>query len=353
MVATRQQHRTTGTLRRLDHRTQRLVLRTLQPVARRLTRALQQALASEPGVVIAQYRQLRPQWLQALEALLAEVVTLAIKTAQQRFRRQVVHRYGIGRSRRLFAADEAEGDEEDDDLPGIDDTVAGLLVRLLYQPDAWGLTPLERVTRQETLTSRELWGRLQETDRHWRDLLLLVGGLAYLQGTRLRQALREIEHEGRRALAGSPAHKRRFLDALRQAQHAIKEDTPLDARVIQELEKIVTESRDSAREAIVTEQLEQRATRRAEVLLRTLAAQAYAQAMRALAQRAGVQYMRWELSSGHPKPDICDEYAEEDQGYGEGVYPLEALPAFPAHPRCLCNLEILWPETEDRGEEIP
>ena len=349
MVAMRQQQRTAGTLRHLDFRIERLVLRTLQPIARHMTRAIQQALTGEPGVVIARYRQVRPEWPEALEGLLAEVVTLAIKTARQRFQRQIIRRYGIERSRRLFAADEDEGD----DLPGIDEALAGLLARLLYQPDTWGLTPLERLTRQDMLTSRELWGRLQETGRQWRDLLLLLGGLTYLQGTRLQQALREIEHEGRRALAASPADKRRFLETLRQAREGIREGTPLDVRVIRELEESVTEGRDAAREAIVTEQLEQRALRRAEVLLRTLAAQAYAQAQVALARRAGVQYVRWGLSSAHPRPDQCDEYAEEDHGYGEGVYPLTELPPFPPHPRCLCTLEILWPETEDRGEEIP
>lgn len=335
-------------LRRLDSRTERLVLRTLQPVARRITGALQQALTAEPGMVIARYRQLRPQWLQALERLLAEVVTLAVDTARQRFQRQLILRYGIARSRRLFAADEDEEDEET--LPGIAETLAGLLTRLLYQPDAWGLTPLERLMRQETATNRELWVRLQETDRHWRDLLLLLGSLAYLQGAHLQHALREIEHEGRRAFALSPAHKRQLLETLRRTGQSIKEDTPLDARMVWELESIVTESRDAAREAIVTEQLEERALRRAEVLLRTLAAQAYAQAQVALARQAGVQYMRWALSGAHPRPDICDDYAEEDQGYGEGVYPLGALPAYPAHPRCLCALIILWPE-QGEGEE--
>lgn len=44
---------------------------------------------------------------------------------------------------------------------------------------------------------------------------------------------------------------------------------------------------------------------------------------------------RWQLSSWHPTPDICDTLANYDSGYGPGWYPIQSFPALP-HPRCAC-----------------
>ena len=57
--------------------------------------------------------------------------------------------------------------------------------------------------------------------------------------------------------------------------------------------------------------------------------------------------VRWVLSSSHPRPDICDTYAEG--GEGHGVYSVDDCPPYPAHPNCLCTLQ---PEPEDTGDLI-
>ena len=46
---------------------------------------------------------------------------------------------------------------------------------------------------------------------------------------------------------------------------------------------------------------------------------------------------KWNLSSRHPKPDICDRYARGGPN-GDGLYPTGELPPYPPHPQCLCNL---------------
>lgn len=43
---------------------------------------------------------------------------------------------------------------------------------------------------------------------------------------------------------------------------------------------------------------------------------------------------KWNLSAGHPKPDICDVWAEQDNGMGPGVYDDGNLPE--DHPNGLC-----------------
>jgi hypothetical protein len=47
--------------------------------------------------------------------------------------------------------------------------------------------------------------------------------------------------------------------------------------------------------------------------------------------------VRWRLSGSHGRPDICDENARGGPA-GDGVYPPEAVPDYPAHPHDLCTL---------------
>lgn len=49
--------------------------------------------------------------------------------------------------------------------------------------------------------------------------------------------------------------------------------------------------------------------------------------------------VKWALSGSHPRSDLCDPNAGEDQfKLGEGVYPATQVPRYPAHPNCLCTL---------------
>lgn len=56
----------------------------------------------------------------------------------------------------------------------------------------------------------------------------------------------------------------------------------------------------------------------------------------------GNVYVRNELSSAHPKPDVCDYYAHADNyNLGRGVYPVGDAPMIPLHANCLCNQQIV------------
>ncbi|GAB6066003.1 hypothetical protein JCM9492_10950 [Aquifex pyrophilus] len=60
---------------------------------------------------------------------------------------------------------------------------------------------------------------------------------------------------------------------------------------------------------------------------------------------------RWRLSRAHPKPDICDVYANVDFGLGRGVWPKEKVPRRKPHPHCLCFLVPIYKrEKEQAGE---
>ncbi len=55
---------------------------------------------------------------------------------------------------------------------------------------------------------------------------------------------------------------------------------------------------------------------------------------------------QWRLSHSHPRPDICDVYANVDYGLGKGVFPKDKVPRQKAHPLCLC---YLLPKAERKG----
>lgn len=62
--------------------------------------------------------------------------------------------------------------------------------------------------------------------------------------------------------------------------------------------------------------------------------------------------VKWTLSLSHPKPDICDELAAAGPN-GDGVYAPENVPAYPAHPHCLCNLQpVAMGDTAELVEQL-
>mgnify|MGYP007084691133 CR=1 FL=1 len=43
---------------------------------------------------------------------------------------------------------------------------------------------------------------------------------------------------------------------------------------------------------------------------------------------------------------MCKEIAENDSGYGVGVYRADEVPSLPAHPNCRCVLGAYWVDEE-------
>jgi hypothetical protein len=52
----------------------------------------------------------------------------------------------------------------------------------------------------------------------------------------------------------------------------------------------------------------------------------------------GIIGYQWRLSASHPRPDICDFYANIEMGLGKGVWTKESVPHHKAHPHCMCLL---------------
>lgn len=59
---------------------------------------------------------------------------------------------------------------------------------------------------------------------------------------------------------------------------------------------------------------------------------------RSAAAQPWVEGMKWYLSGSHPRPDECNDYADQNNyGMGNGVYPSALVPGKP-HPQCLCYI---------------
>ena len=58
---------------------------------------------------------------------------------------------------------------------------------------------------------------------------------------------------------------------------------------------------------------------------------------------------QWRLSPTHPRPDICDFYADVDFGLGRGVYPKDKVPRGKAHPQCMCMIVPRVRKVKERG----
>lgn len=53
-----------------------------------------------------------------------------------------------------------------------------------------------------------------------------------------------------------------------------------------------------------------------------------------------VQGFQWNLSGSHGRPDVCNEYAQDDHdGLGAGIFKKANVPGKP-HPQCLCYLTM-------------
>ena len=66
-----------------------------------------------------------------------------------------------------------------------------------------------------------------------------------------------------------------------------------------------------------------------------------------------VEYVRFEMSSSHPKVDICDYYANIDYGYGAGIIKKEDMITLPLHPHCRCIYAPYYGKVKKKAVKDP
>lgn len=57
--------------------------------------------------------------------------------------------------------------------------------------------------------------------------------------------------------------------------------------------------------------------------------------------------IKWSLSNAGVACPVCKDNANHDDGMGKGVYTIDNLPQYPAHPNCLCVLSEVVEDTDD------
>ena len=118
-------------------------------------------------------------------------------------------------------------------------------------------------------------------------------------------------------------------------------------QLLKEVEKAVSEGKKELLEKAVRWWLYDKQLYRLKTIAWTESAHAYLRTVVALTQDdPDVAGYQWRLSRSHPRPDICDVYANVDYGLGRGVHPKDKLPPHPAHPHCMC---YLVPITRKKG----
>lgn len=74
-------------------------------------------------------------------------------------------------------------------------------------------------------------------------------------------------------------------------------------------------------------------------LARTELTAAYGEGVIASAKATPVvKYVKWVISSSHPRKDVCDTNANGGPN-GNGIYEAMSCPIYPAHPNCICTLQ--------------
>lgn len=88
-------------------------------------------------------------------------------------------------------------------------------------------------------------------------------------------------------------------------------------------------------------------------LARTEMAAAYGEATKQAAElNPAAKGIRWKLSNAGVTCDVCKDYANHDSGLGKGVYRVDELPDYPAHPNCLCVLITVNIDTDNLVDRL-
>ena len=66
-----------------------------------------------------------------------------------------------------------------------------------------------------------------------------------------------------------------------------------------------------------------------------------------------IEFVKHQMSSGHPMTDICDYYDTLDVGYGKGIYRKEDMITVPHHPWCLCRYNGYYDKVTKKVIENP
>lgn len=66
----------------------------------------------------------------------------------------------------------------------------------------------------------------------------------------------------------------------------------------------------------------------------------------------GNKGVQWRISNAGVTCDVCLDHSRHDSGLGAGIYKVDDLPEYPAHPNCLCTLVEINEDTDDFVDKL-
>ena len=218
--------------------------------------------------------------------------------------------------------------------------------KMAWAPD--GLTLSSRTTKGGNSVKQMVADTLQQqmvrNANYKKNALAIFDGYRY-GGVIPEQDIPDMMSKLIKLSNGSEYDKQAFRSAMRAVQRNVNRLTSQNLKVAYNklLEAIETRN-DQALNKALYRATQERTRYFAERIARTERARAFMDGF--LAQWESdedcVAY-QWQLSTAHPKHDICDLYANANlYGLGKGVYPKDKVPSIPVHPHCMCRLKPLF-----------
>ena len=175
---------------------------------------------------------------------------------------------------------------------------------------------------------------------NWRTLSRQINKIDKVED--VAKIIKEVAADGLRALPTREA-KAAFRKKVRQANTYISRLSPgtsptkqLKKAYAGVLDALLTKDKDIIK-ASLEKAFKQKINYNNDRIARTELARAYELSFKArIMEDENITGFQWVLSNAHPRPDICDFYAELDNGKGVGVYSKNDFPTLPAHSNCLC-----------------
>lgn len=143
-----------------------------------------------------------------------------------------------------------------------------------------------------------------------------------------------------RALATEPAVRATLMRTARRAAATRLRTAALRSAYTQAFDAAIEGAARPRLERLLKVAVEEKSRYFANRIAQTELARAHSERSAAeLLADSTIEVVQWRLSAAHPRPDICDIFAEVDMyGLGPGVYPKLRAPKPIAHPFCRCRL---------------
>ena len=213
-----------------------------------------------------------------------------------------------------------------------------------------GLTLSERIARSPLRAEiANTISASMEAARSWTDTARQIQATGALR-EEIPAYLDDLIKQGRKVMSDvSPTARGRLLRQIRNTMKRVDAMVEKGASIqvkkaYAKIVKLVEDGSEVGLDATIQYAMRVTARRNAERIARSEIAKAYRDAQ----VTDGIEdpdVVGWRsiLSAGHPRPDICDFYAEANlYGLGPGVYPKDQPPPIPYHPNCMCSMQRVY-----------